>query len=83
MGNHEQDYGCYPERICANCIYINTKNRNFCIRNDIGLSCKRLGRPQKNPEISAAHKQQLSADQRRQTKWKDALDQERESIHYI
>jgi transposase, IS5 family len=24
-----------------------------------------LGRPPKNPEISAAHKQQLSADQRR------------------
>jgi hypothetical protein len=57
--------GCYPERICADRIYINTKNRNFCMRNGIRLSGKRLGRPPKDPEITAAHKQQLSADQRR------------------
>ena len=62
---YKQEFGCYPERICADRIYINTKNRNFCTRNDIRLSGKRLGRPPKNPEISAAHKQQLSADQRR------------------
>ncbi len=51
--------------ICANRIYINTKNYNFCTRNDIGLSGKRLVRPPKNPEISAVQKQQLSADQQR------------------
>ena len=62
---YKLDYGCYPERICADRIYINTKNRNFCTRNDIRLSGKRLGRPPKNPEINAAQKQQLSADQRR------------------
>ena len=62
---YKQEYGCYPERICADRIYINTKNRNFCTRNDIRLSGKRLGRPPKNPEISAAQKQQLRADQKR------------------
>ena len=62
---YKQEYVCYPERICADRIYINTKNRNFCTRNDIRLSGKRLGRPPKNPEISAVYKQQLSADQRR------------------
>jgi transposase, IS5 family len=62
---YKQEYGCYPERICADRIYINTKNRNLCTRNDIRLSGKRLRRPPKNPEISAVHKQQLSADQRR------------------
>lgn len=62
---YKQEYGCYPERICADRIYINTKNRNFCTRNDIRLSGKRLGRPPKNPDFSAVHKQQLSADQRR------------------
>ena len=62
---YKQEFGCYPERICADRIYINTKNRKFCTRNNIRLSGKRLGRPPKNPEISAAHKQQLSADQRR------------------
>jgi hypothetical protein len=62
---YKQEYGCYPERICADRIYINTKNRNFCTRNQIRLSGKRLGRPPKDPEINAAHKQQLSADQRR------------------
>jgi IS5 family transposase len=60
-----QEHGCYPERICADRIYINTKNRNFCTRNNIRLSGKRLGRPPKDPEIDAAHKQQLSADQRK------------------
>jgi IS5 family transposase len=62
---YKQEYGCYPERICADRIYINTKNRNFCTRNNIRLSGKRLGRPPKDPAINAAHKQRLSADQRR------------------
>ena len=62
---YKQDNGCYPERICADRIYINAKNRHFCARAEIRLSGKRLGRPPKDPEINAAHKQQLSADQRR------------------
>jgi len=62
---YKQEYGCYPERICADRIYINTKNRNFCTRNNIRLSGKRLGRPPKDPDVNAVHKQQLSADQRR------------------
>jgi transposase, IS5 family len=62
---YKQEHGCYPERICADRIYINTKNRNFCTRNNIRLSGKRLGRPPRDPEINAAHKQQLSAYQRR------------------
>ncbi|MCP9889146.1 transposase [Cyanobium sp. ATX 6A2] len=62
---YKQEYGCYPERICADRIYINTRNRNFCTRNNIRLSGKRLGRPPKDPEINAAYSQQLSADQRK------------------
>jgi hypothetical protein len=62
---YKQEHGCYPERICADRIYINTKYRNFCTRNNIRLSGKRLGRPPKDPEVNAAHKQLLSADQRR------------------
>jgi IS5 family transposase len=62
---YKQEHGCYPERICADRIYLNTKNRNFCTRNGIRLSGKRLGRPPKDPEINAANKRQLSADQRR------------------
>ena len=62
---YKQEFGCYPESICADRIYINTKNRNFCMRNNIRLSGKRLGRPPKNPVINETHKQQLSADQRR------------------
>jgi hypothetical protein len=60
---YKQKNGCYPERICADRIYLNTKNRNFCTRSNIRLSGKRLGRPPKDPQISAAYKQQLSADQ--------------------
>jgi hypothetical protein len=62
---YKQEYGCYPERICADRIYINRKNRNFCTRHNIRLSGKRLGRPPKDPEINAAQKQQASADQRK------------------
>jgi hypothetical protein len=62
---YKQEHGCYPERICADRVYINTKNRNFCSKNKIRLSGKRLGRPPKDPKVNAAHKQQLSADQRR------------------
>jgi len=62
---YKQDNGCYPERICADRIYINSKNRHYCTRNGIRLSGKRLGRPPKDPEVNAAQKQQLSADQRR------------------
>jgi len=62
---YKQVYVCYPERICADRIYINTKNRNFCTRNNIRLSVKRLGRPPNDAAINAIHAQQLSADQRR------------------
>jgi IS5 family transposase len=63
---HKRRHGCYPERICADRIYITTKNRNFCTRNKIRLSGKRLGRPPpKDPGINAAQKQLLSSVQRR------------------
>jgi hypothetical protein len=62
---YNQDNGCYPERICADRLYINAKNRHYCTRHGIRLSGKRLGRPPRDPEISAAQKQQLSADHRR------------------
>jgi len=64
---YKHKYGCYPERVCADRIYITTKDRNFCTTNKIRLSGKRLGRPPKDPETNAAHKQQLSADQRKRT----------------
>ena len=56
------------------------KNRNFCTRNNIRLSGKRLGRSPKDPEIDAAHKQQLAQTSEGDTRWKDALNQESESI---
>jgi len=61
---YKQGNSYYPERICADRIYIKTKNRNFCTSAGIRLSGKRLGRPPNDPEINAAHKQQLSNDQR-------------------
>jgi IS5 family transposase len=54
---YKQEYGCYSDRICADSIYSNTKNNNFCARNNFRLYGKRLGRPSKDPEINAAHKQ--------------------------
>ena len=60
-------------RICADRIYINTKNRNFCTRDNIRLSGKRLGRPPKDQAITAAYKQQLYADQRRRNEVEGCL----------
>lgn len=68
-----EDNGCYPERICADRIYINAKYRHCCTKNGICLSGKRLGRPPKDPEINAAHRQQLSADQRRRNEVEGAF----------
>ena len=62
---YKQEHGCYPQRICADRIYLNTKNRNFCKENGIRLSGKPLGRPPKDPAINAARQKQLSEDQRR------------------
>ena len=62
---YKRDTGSYPERICADRIYITTKNRHYCMRNGIRLSGKRLGRPSLNPELTLAHKNQLKADQSR------------------
>jgi hypothetical protein len=62
---YKQKHGCYLERICADRIYINRMNSNFCTRNYTRLSGKRLGRPPKDPEINAAQKQQVSVDQRK------------------
>jgi len=59
---YKLEYGIYPERICADRIYINPRNCNFCTWNDLRLSGKRLGRPLENPEIIAFQKQQVSSD---------------------
>ncbi|QPN67090.1 IS5 family transposase [Synechococcus sp. CBW1006] len=62
---YKLDTGSYPERICADRIYITAKNRHFCTRNGIRLSGKRLGRPPKDPDVTTAHKHQLRSDQAR------------------
>ena len=69
---YKQEYGFSSEGICADRIYINTKNRNFCTRNNIRLSGKRLGRPPKDPEINAVQKR-LSADQRKRSEAEGAF----------
>ena len=60
----KQYYWRYPERICADLNYINTKNRNFSVRNNIRLTGKRLGSPPRDPDINDSHKQQFSAAER-------------------
>jgi hypothetical protein len=35
---YKHEHGCYPERICADRIYIKTNNRNFCTRSNLRLS---------------------------------------------
>ncbi len=70
---YKQENVSQSERICADRIYPNTKNRNFCTRNNTRLSGKRLGRPPKDPEITATNKQQLSTDQRKRNEVEGCL----------
>lgn len=37
---YKLDTGSYPERICADRIYITAANRHYCTRNGIRLSVK-------------------------------------------
>ncbi len=62
---YKRDTGSYPERICADQIYITTKNRHYCMRHGIRITGKRLGRPPQNPDVTSAQERQLKADQGR------------------
>lgn len=79
----KQEYGCYPERICADRIYINTKNRNFCTKTTYGFLARDWEGPRKIKQsllpISSSSMQISGGEMR----WKDALDQGRESTLLI
>ena len=69
---YTQEHGCSPERICADRIYINTKNRNFCTRNNIRLSGKRSGDRReilKSILLTSSSSAQINGGG---TRWKDA-----------
>jgi len=52
---YKKDNGCYPERICADRIYINRENRHFCIeKRESRLFRQAFGASPKNPELNAA-----------------------------
>ena len=48
--------GHYPERVLADTIYRNAKNKTFCQRLGVRLSGKRLGRPKKDVDKRAEKK---------------------------
>ena len=54
--NYRKRTGHYPERVLADTIYRNAKNKTFCQRLGIRLSGKRLGRPKKDVDKKAEKK---------------------------
>ena len=54
--NYKKRTGHYPERVLADTIYRNAKNKTFCQRLGIRLSGKRLGRPKKDVDKKAEKK---------------------------
>lgn len=44
---YHEGFGYYPERILADKIYRNRKNRGFCKRNHIKISDPKVGKPGK------------------------------------
>lgn len=57
-------YGCYLEAICPDQICRARSNCPFCLRYGIRLSGSGLGRPQNDPKLASAKKQQFLNDQR-------------------
>ena len=49
--NYRDRTGHYPERVLADQIYRNRKNRSFCKEHGIRLSGPRLGRPVEDPQM--------------------------------
>ena len=54
--NYRKRTGHYPERVLADTIYRNAKNKTFCRQLGIRLSGKRLGRPKKDVDKKAEKK---------------------------
>ena len=55
---YKEKRGCYPDRICADSIYMKSGNKRFCDANNVRLS----GRPRKRqvePEGQTAEQQEL------------------------
>ena len=54
--------GYYPERVLADTIYRNKKNREYCKEHGIQMSGPKLGRPSKNDEINQDQKKKEQQD---------------------
>ena len=50
-------YGYYPEAVLADTIYRTRENRSYCKKLGIRLSGPKLGRPSKDKQVNAMHKQ--------------------------
>ena len=48
---HKERYGAYPEVVCADKIYRNRENLEFCKAHGIRLSGPKLGRPYKDEQL--------------------------------
>jgi len=57
-------YGCYPESVHADKIYLTKANRAYCKERGIRLSGKPLGRPKKETEANKAELEQERAQRR-------------------
>jgi hypothetical protein len=64
---YKQDRGYYPERVCADQIYMSSKNKQFCADHGIRLSGRRLGRNSKAQEQTTEQKELFKADQRKRS----------------
>ena len=54
--------GCYPERVLADTIYRNKKNRDYCKERGIQMSGPKLGRPSNSDEIQQEQKKKEMQD---------------------
>jgi hypothetical protein len=57
--NYNDVYGCYPEYLLADKIYLNRENRKYLKERNIKITGKPLGRPSKKQQLSSQQKYRL------------------------
>ena len=64
---YKQERGYYPERVCADAIYITAENKNYCAEHHIRLSGRGRGKRVESPAESAEQQDLFKSDLRKRS----------------
>jgi len=64
---YKQERGYYPERVCADAIYITAENKRYCAEHNIRLSGRGRGKRVESPAESAEQQDLFKSDLRKRS----------------